>query len=173
MPRAHKSANLVSVRTSKPWNRIEFFVWLDSVLSTSTIPHVSRLAEEADISPSTISNWKTGKQRPTLDKLEAIANVLGVPRSVVWAKAGLLGDDDLSAAAVNLSESVGISDSVTGIVTEASADDRMAIAQIRASKLSKPMQDRLIADHLDAVREAREAHLRRLQKQIDMLEAGE
>lgn len=91
---AHKN---MRVRTQKLWRRDEFFRYLELEIGYAQppIPHVTRLAELAGLSPSTISNWKTGKQRPTLDKLAAIANVLGKPRRELWLQAGLVEAGDV------------------------------------------------------------------------------
>lgn len=90
-------AKNVRVRTQRPWRREKFFTYLEQEIAQADppIPHVTRLAEMAGISPSTISNWKTGKQRPTLDKLTAIARVLGKPRREVWLQAGLVDANDV------------------------------------------------------------------------------
>ena len=86
------------VRTQRPWRREAFFRYLEREIAHAQppIPHVTRLAELAGLSPSTISNWKTGKQRPTLDKLTAIADVLGKPRRELWLQAGLVAGDDVN-----------------------------------------------------------------------------
>lgn len=89
----------VRVRTQRPWRREEFFRYLEREITQAQppIPHVTRLAELAGLSPSTVSNWKNGKQRPTLDKLTAIANVLHKPRRELWLQAGLVDADDVDA----------------------------------------------------------------------------
>ena len=38
----------------------------------------ARVAEETDIAPATLSQWKTGKSKPKADKLLKIADLLGV-----------------------------------------------------------------------------------------------
>ena len=37
------------------------------------------VSKMAGISPSTLSDWKSGKSKPKLDKLQKIAKALGVP----------------------------------------------------------------------------------------------
>lgn len=37
------------------------------------------VASQTGIAPSTISDWKSGKSKPKMDKLAKIAKVLGVP----------------------------------------------------------------------------------------------
>lgn len=99
MTRRTSRAKNVRVRTQRPWRREEFFRYLEREIARAQppIPHVTRLAELAGLSPSTLSNWKTGKQRPTLDRLTAIANVLGKPRRELWLEAGLVAGDDVNA----------------------------------------------------------------------------
>ena len=43
----------------------------------------ARVAEETDIAPATLSQWKTGKSKPKADKLLKIADLLGVPVEVL------------------------------------------------------------------------------------------
>ena len=38
----------------------------------------ARVAEETEIAPATLSQWKTGKSKPKADKLLKIADLLGV-----------------------------------------------------------------------------------------------
>lgn len=49
----------------------------------------------AGISHSTVSNWRNGKQRPTTEKLTAIAEVLGRPPRELWVRAGLMAPDQV------------------------------------------------------------------------------
>lgn len=37
------------------------------------------VAKEANVSPATISAWKTGEYTPKIDKLMRIASVVGIP----------------------------------------------------------------------------------------------
>lgn len=43
----------------------------------------ARVAEETGIAPATLSQWKTGKNKPKADKLLKIADLLGVPVEVL------------------------------------------------------------------------------------------
>lgn len=43
----------------------------------------ARVAEETQIAPATLSQWKTGKSKPKADKLLKIADLLGVPVDVL------------------------------------------------------------------------------------------
>lgn len=38
----------------------------------------ARVADETEIAPATLSQWKTGKSKPKADKLLKIADLLGV-----------------------------------------------------------------------------------------------
>ncbi|MBC9001315.1 helix-turn-helix domain-containing protein [Micromonospora aurantiaca (nom. illeg.)] len=90
------------MRTKREWNREAFFRWLDAARKNAVppIPHDGALAELAGISHSTLSNWRNGKQRPTTDKLAAIADVLGVPARDLWVLAGLMEPDQVGLAEV-------------------------------------------------------------------------
>ena len=37
-----------------------------------------QVAKETEIAPSTLSDWKTGRSNPKIDKLQKIANYFGV-----------------------------------------------------------------------------------------------
>ena len=43
----------------------------------------ARVAEETEIAPATLSQWKPGKSKPKADKLLKIADLLGVPVEVL------------------------------------------------------------------------------------------
>lgn len=154
-------AKVLRVITPKPWNREDFFRWLEGTggrpgaLARANFAHVGALAEAAGISPSTISKWKNDKQRPTVDKLTAIANTLRVPRRNVLVIAGLLDEAD-----------VGPTGPTRGDDHEPSAEERRAIALIRASKLTEQAKDMLIERYISERRQA-EANLR---KTIGMME---
>lgn len=94
-----RPATNVRVGTQRPWRREAFFRYLEREIAQADppIPHLTRLAELAGLSPSTISYWKSGKQRPTLDKLAAIAKVLGKHRRELWLEAGLVEAGDIEA----------------------------------------------------------------------------
>jgi len=94
---------VVNVATSKPWKREEFFAWLDREIAVrGDIRHVGDLAEQAGLHPSTLSNWRTGKVRPSPDKLALLAPILGVPARELWARAGVLELTDADLGPNNL-----------------------------------------------------------------------
>ncbi len=43
----------------------------------------ARVADETEIAPATLSQWKTGKSKPKADKLLKIADLLGVQVEVL------------------------------------------------------------------------------------------
>jgi transcriptional regulator with XRE-family HTH domain len=170
--RTHHSGNLVRVNTPEridKWaKRQSFFTdWYDPWRDAAGIKNDSEVARRAGMSHSSISSWRGGRQRPTAQSLADVAAVLGRPAPEAWEAAGI------KVVTGKASLEVGFGATAAGTVIEPSAEDRAAIARIRASKLSKPLQDRLIKEHLDAAREAREAQLRQLQRQIAMLESGQ
>lgn len=151
---AKKTDNLVRVRTPRPWNKERFFDWLLTEMSRAnpSIPHLGRLAELAGLHPSTLSNWKTGKQRPTLDKLSAIADVLGKPRRDVWLIAGLVETEDV--------ESAGRAET---------AEEQWGEMLIRSSNLSEAAKERLLAVHREDMRRQRAEAERQLREKIELL----
>jgi transcriptional regulator with XRE-family HTH domain len=84
------------MRTRPDWPRADFFAWLDRVWRERRpdIPHDTALAAEADMSHSTISSWRSGRQRPTVAKLTSLAEVLGVDPRSLWVHAGLMSADE-------------------------------------------------------------------------------
>jgi transcriptional regulator with XRE-family HTH domain len=154
---------VLRVSTQKPWNRDAFFAWLEGrpgkpgVMAQKSIPHVQQLAEMAGMHPSTLSRWRKGS-RPTVDKLTAVARVLGVKRRDILLVAGLLDEADLTTVEGRPESE------------ELSAEERAAVAMIEASGLSAPLKKRLIADHLEEARRAREERERQLRSKIELLE---
>ncbi len=49
----------------------------------------SELAERLGVSKSTVSMWETGDRTPTMETLEAIADVLNVAPAVLWGSSPL------------------------------------------------------------------------------------
>jgi transcriptional regulator with XRE-family HTH domain len=133
----------LSVRKSNGWNREEFFAWLDRAIAEAQppIPDMAALAALSGISHSTLSTWRSGKYRPTQDKLTLIANVLKKPRRDVWLMAGLVDAADVGGPAIRDDH-------------EPTAEDRRAIQMIRDSKLSEPAKKMLIERYLEKVRRA-------------------
>lgn len=162
--KSRRPGSLVRVITqsAKRWNREEFFAWLESgetnALSRAEIPHVGRLAELAGISPSTISKWRSGKMRPTVATLTAIARVLNVKRRDILLVAGLLDEADLTTVEGQREDE------------ELSAEEREVIAKVNASGLSASQKKIVIADQLAEIRRDREERSRRLDSTIHMLE---
>jgi len=88
---------LVTVRKEmKPWRRVEFFIYLADQMAAHQppVPDLQSLADMARINSSTFSKWKSGKTRPTIATLYAIAEAFGLPKAEVVSKAGILDDDD-------------------------------------------------------------------------------
>lgn len=160
MLRTTSSGNLVSVRTPKQWNRVEFFTWLDTeALPEAGIPHVTRLAELAEISPSTMSYWRSGKQRPTQDKLAAIAKVLGVPRGVVWLRAGIVEVGDVSSTANETGPAIADPDAAGVEIIQAS------------TRLGDDVKQLLIKTYREDRRREREEAERKLRQTVELMES--
>lgn len=148
-----QSRILVNVRKEmKPWNRVAFFVFLADQMAAHVplVPDLQSLADMAQINASTMSKWKTGKTRPTVDSLYAIADALGLKRSEVVARSGILDDGPGGMA------------SKTG---DAGLDHN--IQRIRSSRLPKAAQDRLVETYLAD----KAAHEERLARDIALLES--
>jgi transcriptional regulator with XRE-family HTH domain len=149
-------ASIVRVNTqasgkhASSWPRLSFFRWFDAQKKKVEIEQDSEVARLAQLSHTTISAWRHGKQRPSVWPLSAIARVLKVPARVAWAEAGLLTEDDLRE-----------------MMTPEELD---GLDLIEASNLSRQAKDRLKAIHLANVARNREDEMRRVREQIDLLD---
>lgn len=92
--------SVVRMRTRQEWPRTEFFAWLDDVRKRvrPDLPHDYALAEAAGMSHSTISSWRSGRQRPTTAKLADVAEVLDIDPRHLWVRAGLMTAEEIGLA---------------------------------------------------------------------------
>lgn len=136
--------NLVRVRTNG-WDAARFFRWLDRRIKQvePPIPDMQSLAELSGVSHSALSNWRSGKYRPKLESLSALAKPLRIAEEVVWAEAGIMPAAQLGVA---------------------STEDEH-VRSIRESSLSRAKQDLLIAMYQDDLQRAVE----RSRQQIELL----
>lgn len=146
-PQTHVTArasthNLVRVRTNG-WDRVRFFGWLDHRIIVVGIPDMQTLADLSGVSHSALSNWRSGKYRPKLESLSALAKPLKTSEEVVWAEAGILPAAQLGVA----------------------VEEDLHIRSIRESSLSKVQQDRLIAMYQEDLQRAVE----RSRQQLELL----
>lgn len=81
--------NVVRVRTVE-WPEHEAFIaHLDALKASRGFRYDIALAEAADISHTSISNWRAKKQRPSLTAITRLANALNVDASDLAARAGV------------------------------------------------------------------------------------
>ena len=86
----------VDTPVPKPWpERDAFFDWFDERKRIVKIKHDSGVARRAGLDPSSISSWRSGRQRPSAVSLSAIADVLKVGAQETWARAGLMAQGDV------------------------------------------------------------------------------
>lgn len=78
------------VRVSTDWPRETFFEEYDRLLAASDFRNEYALSQAAGISHSTLSSWRSGRQRPSTKGLAAIARELGVTALELWELAGLV-----------------------------------------------------------------------------------
>lgn len=98
-----------------------------------------------------VSRWLNGEQRPSVKNAGYVADVLGVERREAWEAAGLIGDvGDAEGPAV-------ISDPAEAF-----------IRQIRARRLPRAMEERLIAETRAEIEQRR----RQLEQTLDIVEAA-
>lgn len=81
------------VRVSTDWPREAFFREFDRLLAESDFRNEYALAQAAGISHSTLSSWRSGRQRPSTKGLAAIARAFETVTSLeLWELAGLVAD---------------------------------------------------------------------------------
>lgn len=133
--------------------RVEFFLWFDRKRDEAGIKNDFEVARLAGLNHSSISAWRSGRQRPTTASLADIAVVLGVSSREIWDEAGFLNDKDRQ---------------------EMMTPAEMAGVEIIQSspRLSQAQKNALAAIFLAQERRDREEKLRRLKEQIDLVAAG-
>lgn len=81
--------NVLRVRTVDWPERESFVAHLDRLKRARSIRYDSALAEMAEFHPSVISNWRSGKQRPSLTSIVQLAEALDVDKHDLAARAGV------------------------------------------------------------------------------------
>lgn len=137
--------------SGKPWRRVKFFQWLDRRIKEVDPPirdmqHLADLCGD-ELSHSALSNWRSGKHRPHIDKLAVLAGPLQTSKEAVWAEAGIGPGAD---------------------TTVIGSEDR-GIAMITASSLPEALKQKLIETHLEEIRRGQEERERRLRETIGLL----
>ena len=156
MTSGREIASIVRVNTQElgphalTWPRVEFFDWFDEKKKAAGYTYDSDVAKAAGISHTSISGWRTGRQRPNVFSLSDVAKVLKTSARLAWAKAGLLTDEDLRE-----------------MMTPEELD---GLDLIEASNLDRNTKDKLKALHLARVARDREDSLQQLREQIDLLD---
>ncbi|GAA1395302.1 helix-turn-helix domain-containing protein [Catellatospora coxensis] len=151
--------------TNDDWPREEWFAWFDRLVEDSEYPNEYQLARAAKVSHSAISNWRGGRQRPSTVSLRKLAGKLNVGEHEMLSRAG---DPNANISVALPAPAIG--SYAHGTQVELSAEERAAVAMIEASGLSAPLKKRLIEDHLEESRRAREERERQLRSKIDLLE---
>jgi transcriptional regulator with XRE-family HTH domain len=86
----------VDTPAPKSWpERDAFFEWFDERKRIVKIKHDSAVARRAGLDPSSVSSWRSGRQRPSAVSLSAIADVLQAGAQDTWARAGLMTKGDV------------------------------------------------------------------------------
>lgn len=86
----------VDTPSPKHWpEREAFFDWFDERKRAMKIRHDAVVARKAGLDGSSISSWRSGRQKPSASSLSAVAAVLEVGAQETWAKAGLLTPGDV------------------------------------------------------------------------------
>jgi transcriptional regulator with XRE-family HTH domain len=150
-------ATFVRVGTRDDWLRLkdEFFVWYDRAKDRAKFAYDSDVAKAAGLSHTSISGWRSGRQRPNAQSLSAVARALGVPAKDAWFHAGLMSEADLAGE------------------SEPEAPygpDQWGVDIIETnSNLDPAAKARLIAIFLEQERRDREEKERRLREQINLV----
>lgn len=85
----------VCVPTPRDWPHTEFVQWLDATKRRLGLEKDSHLAEHLGVGHTLISNWRSGKQRPSWDGLLGVARALGIDVRPLWVLAGYIGPGDV------------------------------------------------------------------------------
>lgn len=80
----------VRMRTDRWPQREAFVAYLDDLRKRRGFRTNLALADASGVSHTAISNWRQGKQRPSLESLQQIAEVLGVPAHTLAEMAGVV-----------------------------------------------------------------------------------
>jgi len=94
------TSSIVRVGTRDEWLEIkdEFFVWFDRAKDEADFVYDSDVAKAAGMSHTSISGWRSGRQRPTARSLSDVARVLKKSAQEAWVKAGLMTAGDIKKA---------------------------------------------------------------------------
>lgn len=85
----------VPTRKDPSWPQEEFLAWLDAVRDRKfRLPNDLQLAERLGIGHSLISNWRHGRQRPSMEILTKVARATGEDPRRLWVLAGIVDAAD-------------------------------------------------------------------------------
>jgi transcriptional regulator with XRE-family HTH domain len=87
-PSAARQATSVPAQTD--WSQADFVAWLDGLKKDLNLGSDYKLAELLGISHSMISSWRSGRTKPSMDTLMAIAERRGIAPQDLWVLAGLV-----------------------------------------------------------------------------------
>lgn len=85
----------VCVRTRGDWPQEDFLRWLDAVCAQLNLGSDNQLASHLGIGHTLISGWRHGRQRPSIQTLNQIAQVLGEDPRRLWVLAGIFNPLDI------------------------------------------------------------------------------
>lgn len=80
----------VRMRTVDWDQRAQFMAYLRDLRVRAGFRNDAALADAAGVSHTTLSSWRTGRQKPSLDGLQRIADALGVPAHTLAEQAGVV-----------------------------------------------------------------------------------
>jgi transcriptional regulator with XRE-family HTH domain len=101
MPIYDRMGQDLCVPTPRPWPREEFVAWLDAVKARLGLEKDAHLAEYFGIGHTLISNWRSGKQRPSMATLSTMAAALKEDPRELWVLAGWYNAVDLGLVEVD------------------------------------------------------------------------
>lgn len=132
---------VVRMRTGEWPQQQEFMAYLEDLRKAKGYRNVTALAAAAGISHTTLSSWRNGRQRPSLESLQPLAEVLGVPAHTLAEKAGVVDPARFGQAAPTIDE---LSDEIKMILDdpELSEDDRHTISQMLIDEFDRDEEAR-------------------------------
>lgn len=126
------------VPTRSDWPQVEFVAWLDATKARLGYEKDAHLAEHFGIGHTLISNWRSGKQRPSMATLSTVAAALKEDPRELWVLAGWYSAVDLGLVKDEQLVDDGLPTEIRRLVEvygDPRMDDEDRVAMLRAVRM--------------------------------------